>query len=279
MKALIYLFLVTTSLFANEGISQIQKLIAEVGNPVVVFDLDDTLFYSSSRSWVIFKELANSTRFKEEYPKQIAKLGKIELSQIKYSIEDTLRDVGIVDPALIKKILKFWKERFFTNEYVKEDAPVEGGREYVHKLRSLGARIVYLTGRDHSMREGTIESLKSSGFPFDEENSILITKERFDIPDIDYKKGAFEKIANMGTVVAFFENEPKNLNAMIERFKKAVPVFLDIKHSPSPIRPYEKAIWIKDYIFATKKFECAYVDAFYENIDNNPYLGVGLNVC
>ena len=145
--------------------------------------------------------------------------------------------------------MDFWKERFFTNEYVKEDTAVEGGSEYVNKLMNLGATIVYLTGRDDSMREGTIESLMKAGFPYDEISSILITKERFDTPDIDYKKAAFKEIETLGEVVAFFENEPKNLNAMVKYFTNAVAVFLDIKHSPDPTKPDEKAIKIKNYIF------------------------------
>lgn len=279
MKALIYLILVTTSLFAKEKISQIQELIAGEDNPVVIFDLDDTLFYSSSRSLVIFKELANAAHFKKEYPKLSALVGRIKLAQIKYDIKETLKDAGIEDSLFIEETLKFWKERFFTNKYVKEDLPVEGAKEYVHKLKNLGARIVYLTGRDHSMREGTIESLKSSGFPYDGKNSILITKERFSIPDIEYKMAAFKTIEKLGSVVAFFENEPKNLNAMIEHFPKAVPVFLDIKHSPAPVRPSKKAIWIKDYLFTPEKVECVYNDDFYEDIDSELYLGTELSVC
>ncbi len=256
MKVLFLLVIMTKAAFANTRLGKIQQLITTTEKPVVIFDLDDTLFYSSSRTFIIFKELANSDEFQEKYPDQVKKLLKIKQSEIEYSIKETLTNAGITHEEFLNEALDYWKERFFTDEYVKEDTPVEGGREYVHKLKYLGATIVYLTGRDHTMRAGTIESLENSGFPYDAITSILITKERFDIPDIDYKKAAFKKIDKLGNVVAFFENEPKNLNAMIENFPNAVPVFLDIKHSPAPVKPSEKAIKIKNYIFKPVTSTC-----------------------
>lgn len=248
MKALLLLFFISTTVLANETLSRIQAVTAQTHNPVVIFDLDDTLFYSSSRSMIIFKELVESSKFLKKYPEQLLKVAKIQESQIQYSIKETLLNSGITNEDFIKEALTFWKSKFFTNEYVKEDTPVEGGREYVLGLRKLGAKIIYLTGRDNTMRSGTIESLEDSGFPIDGKNSILITKERFDIPDIDYKKSAFRKIEKLGNVIAFFENEPKNLNAMIEYFKDGVAVLLDIKHSPAPVVLNSKTIKVKNYL-------------------------------
>lgn len=240
----------TSTVLASNKLSKIQQFILTTESPVVIFDLDDTLFYSSSRSFIIFRELINSDEFQKNYPAQVKKLLKIKQSQIKYSIKETLISTGINHEGFIERVLDFWKERFFTNAYVKEDTAVVGGSEYVNKLMNLGATIVYLTGRDDSMRDGTIESLMKSGFPYDEISSILITKERFDEPDLEYKKAAFKEIESLGEIVAFFENEPKNLNAMIEYFPNAVPVFLDIKHSPASDEPSEKAIKIKNYIIS-----------------------------
>lgn len=219
-----------------------------LASPVVIFDLDDTLFYSSSRTEVIFKEMAEQVEFKRLYPKEIKLLTQIKQSEIEYSIEDTLVGASITNKEFIKTALEFWKARFFTNSYVKEDSLIEGAKAYVHMLIGLGVKIVYLTGRDHSMRSGTIESLISSGLPYDGKTAILITKENFATPDVEYKKGAFKDIELLGTVVAVFENEPKNLNAMIEYFPEAIAFFLDIKHSSTMVKPSSKAIRIKNYL-------------------------------
>jgi len=248
MKALILLFLISTTALASETLTKIQQVAVKTTNPVVIFDLDDTLFYSSSRSMIIFKELINSPRFKQRYTEQLLKIAQIKESKIQYSIKETFLKSGITDENFINDALIFWKSKFFTNDYVKEDTPVEGGREYVLRLRKLGAKIIYLTGRDNTMRSGTIESLRDSGFPIDGVNSILITKEKFNIPDIDYKKSAFRKIEKIGNVVAFFENEPKNSNAMIEYFQDGIAVLLDIKHSPAPVILNPSAIKVKNYL-------------------------------
>lgn len=219
-----------------------------LASPVAIFDLDDTLFYSSSRTKVIFKEMAEQSEFKRLYPKEIESLTQIKQSEIEYSIEDTLIRASITNKEFIKTTLEFWKARFFTNSYVKEDSIIEGAKAYVHMLKDLGVTIVYLTGRDHSMRSGTIESLISSGLPYDGSTAVLITKEHFETPDVEYKKSAFKDIELLGTVVGVFENEPKNLNAMIEYFPEAIAFFLDIKHSPTTVKPSSKAIRIKNYL-------------------------------
>ena len=51
----------------------------------------------------------------------------------------------------------------------------------------------------------------------------------------------------MGTVIAVFENEPKNLNLMADRFPQAEAVFLDSNHSPNAVPVDARASWIRSY--------------------------------
>ena len=44
-----------------------------------------------------------------------------------------------------------------------------------------------------------------------------------------------------------FENEPANLNAMVEAFPLASAVFLDTIHSPRPDVPSEASQWVGDF--------------------------------
>ncbi|MAZ43912.1 MAG: hypothetical protein CMF48_01855 [Legionellales bacterium] len=57
-----------------------------------------------------------------------------------------------------------------------------------------------------------------------------------------------QRIDDMGCNVALFENEPMNLNFMSDYFYSALPVFLDIKHSPNPTLPYETVYKIKNIL-------------------------------
>ena len=195
------------------------------------------------------QEAANESELQKQYPLQINKLGQIKFDAIEYSIIDTLINLGISNESFINEVQSFWKQRFFSNEYVKKDWPVEGALKYVTDLYFSGATIVHLTGRDDSMREGTLKSLRGRGFPLNHEDgsTILITKEKFEIPDAEYKQAAFKQIERLGEVVAMFENEPKNINLMVDHFKNAIPVFLDIKHSPAPVKPYASIVKIKNF--------------------------------
>ncbi len=248
MKFLLAIILITNA-FAGEKIDHILAKVQNQRAQIVIFDLDDTLFSSSSRTKIIFKEFLENSQVLNTYPNESKKLNMIQEDQIQYSIEETIKNAGINNKNFTRNLLKFWKQRFFENKYVKKDSPILGGKEFVNKLFKKGAQILYLTGRDHSMREGTIESLKDSGFPINNKNAILITKPKFETPDLEYKKEAFQMISQMGHVIAFFENEPKNLNALIDFFGNDTDaVFLNTKHSPSDVTPYENTTSIKNYL-------------------------------
>ena len=249
MKTVIFLILTLASILTHARLDEVIDLAGSKKKPVVILDLDDTLFYSSSRTKIIFNELSQNTYFISKYPSETEILSQIRFEEVQYSIKDTIKAMGISNNSFIDEAEQFWIQRFFTNEYVKDDTPVEGAIKYVNLLFNSGIKIVYLTGRDESMRSGTIESLEKYGFPLNGESALLITKKEFNTPDIEYKKRAFAKIKKMGTVIGFFENEPKNINAMIDFFSsEAIPIFLDIKHSPTNISVNPKAFWVKNYL-------------------------------
>ena len=66
MKTLFLFIIMTSTVLANTKLSKIQQLITSTESPVVIFDLDDTLFYSSSRSFIIFREFINSDELKKK---------------------------------------------------------------------------------------------------------------------------------------------------------------------------------------------------------------------
>ena len=238
--------MVTQVLFA-QSLKDIEKIVKKTKNPVIIFDLDDTLFYSSSRNLVIFQEFIKRKKIKKEFPYEVKQIKKIKRDQIEYRFDQTMNNLEISNVAFISQLKIFWRARFFSNDYVKEDEVIGGSVAYVNKLYNLGAKIVYLTGRNNDMRSGTILSLKENKFPYSK-NAILITKKDKRMNDVIYKKSAFKDIELLGTVVGAFENEPKNLNAMLDYFPESTGFFLDIARKNKDDIPYSYVKWIKDYL-------------------------------
>ena len=219
----------------------------QAAESVVVFDLDDTLIDTRHRTLSILRELAAEPWLAARFPKEAPRLARVTLNQMHYELNDTFAELGLDSPDLLRETTAFWAKRFFTSAYVERDVALPGAVRYVNDLYRAGAKIVYLTGRDEpNMFAGTGENLRRLGFPL-EEDVALILKPNARMSDLEFKAAAIKRIAGLGQVTAFFENEPANLNLMREGFAGATGVFIDTQHSPKPDRPYPGAAWVKDF--------------------------------
>jgi len=215
--------------------------------PIVIFDLDDTLFLSATRKDRILKEFADQDKIKKKYPKFSKMIFRLPHKGGAYTVAQTLKGAGIDDDVFIKLATDFWVKRFFTNEYVTPDLPVPGGVPFVNELLKKGAFIVYLTGRDEvRMKTGTRVSLLMHHYPLGE-NTLLILKPNQKIEDAEFKEKTFETLKSKGRVIAGFENEPLNINLMKKAFPLAKMIFLDTLRSDRPDKPEEGIVWIKNY--------------------------------
>ena len=215
-------------------------------NPVLIFDLDDTLINTRERSLRILKEFANENRIDPEASRRI---GSLQLVDVQYVLEDTLRGLGLTDANLIKTANQYWLTRFFSNDYCAHDQPTRGAASYVTMLVDMGATVVYLTGRDMPrMETGTIENLRNQHFPLDLPRVKLMMKPNKEMDDLQFKKDAFQKISELGVVLAGFENEPANINAMKAQFPDATMVFLDSIHSKKPDTVSDGVFWVRSFL-------------------------------
>lgn len=236
------------SVVHNKILQQIVEVASQGHTPVLLFDIDDTLVHTRERSQRIFREFAQQESIQSQYPDIAQKLLSVKMVEIKYKLNETFRDLGIANANVLKLANAFWLARFFTNEYAALDAPISGAAQFLNKVVKAGAKIVYLTGRDApNMEMGTRSNLKRNFFPHSSENSILLMKPDIKMDDLIFKKDSFSKVAQMGRVIGVFENEPANLNAMMEAFPEAIGVFVETIHSPKPDVPNANAIWIKEY--------------------------------
>ena len=236
-----------TEFYQDSSSEVLSKVVAKVLTvldqkklPIVVFDLDSTLFDVSKRSFEILREWlthSETTSFKETHQH----FSDLKPHELGYALEDvwTLKKVPF-DQAPFDRHLKhakqFWRKRFFSNEYVKHDEPTEGAIAFVKKLYEMGAQIVYLTGRDVPLMSfGTFDQLKQHGLPIEMDRTRLILKPKRHLDDLEFKSQAAKTIQEWGVVVASFENEPKNLIAMANTFgPETLNVFIETVSSDHP---------------------------------------------
>lgn len=197
--------------------------------PVVVFDLDGTLFDNRPRTAAIFRELAVSWRASQ--PEIAARLAAVEVSELAYHVSDSLARMGVVREDLVTEAFAFWRARFFADAHLRHDVEVPGGVAFARGCYDRGATLVYLTGRDLPMMgAGTFASLRDVGFPIGVAGAELVLKPRFEIPDAEFKRAEGPRLARIGAIVASFDNEPENCNLFASHFPDADSVFVDTQH-------------------------------------------------
>lgn len=201
--------------------------------PVNVFDLDATIFECGSRHKAILLEYARTHR--RQHPGLERAVQALEPDKLPYSILEIAKGLGLEGKSITGEMQRFWRDRFFSNEYLKFDHPIAGAVAYVNALSRAGSAIVYLTGREEAlMSAGTHATIAANGFPLRPGKDVVILSHRPGMRDADFKGSAEvrERIAALGTVVGIFDNEPGNVNALQRSFPDAMTVFLDTNHSP-----------------------------------------------
>lgn len=201
------------------------------GNPLVVLDLDGTLFDNGPRTWQLVAEALEEGGFETERKQ----LNDMSNRFLPYLVTDFLTQAGILGEEMVEQVKKYWFERFFTDRYQEYDVPLEGSVAFVKELYEAGATMVYLTGRDvPGMLSGCADSLRANGFPVGLIRTMMILKPDFKTADLSFKTEAASFISQTGTVVAAFDNEPGNCNLFLKSWPDALSVFLNTTCAPNP---------------------------------------------
>lgn len=219
--------------------------VAAAPGSLVVFDLDDTVFSTNDRHLRILREYADLIEDRE--PDAAALLRAIERENLRYQISQTAAEAGVA-AAVVKDLRDFWFARFFQNRYLLEDSAVPGAPAYCAEVLARGGVLVYVTGRDERMREGTEKSFVNRGFPQPDGKAVrLMLKPKFDTPDHAFKSETMTVLTALGRVAASFENEPAHINMFREAFPKGRHFLLETKHSGRPVIPHADVVRIKDF--------------------------------
>lgn len=228
----------------------IEATLAEGELPIVVFDLDSTLFSTAERNLRILHEFAEAHSGDHPILKEI--VATLGLDDMGWNIHESLAKRGVEDEALLEGLKKFWFDRFFTDDYCFTDAPTPGAPEYVSRVHSAGALVYYLSGRHvGGMELGTVRSLKEHGFPYWRGRCAVHLKPSFEMADRAFKDEALDDLRSYrGRVVACFENEPGNANLFHKAFPLALHFLLDTVTSPEPEVPHPDLIVTDDFVLS-----------------------------
>lgn len=238
---------VNQALRLAEVIAVIKERTAGNRSTLAIFDLDGTLFDNRTRTIFILREI--SEKFNEKVPQLSRAFETFQaLSIVDYSLDVTLKRMGVTRPGEKAFIRQEWAKRFFSDEYQKYDMPILGAKAYVDRVHKAGATVIYLTGRDVGrMLVGTTEVLRLYGFPVGVAGTMTIVKKEFEQDDELFKKEVSEYIDRLGEVVAVFENEPANSNILQARFPGAASFFVLTQHRPDAPALSRKVQKIKDF--------------------------------
>lgn len=232
----------------REVFPRIAETLADGALPILLFDLDSTLFETGSRNLRILREFAEAEATRHaQLPALVDRLG---IDDMGWNVGECLTRLGETDANLLQALREFWFARFFTDDYVKTDMPAPGSVDYVNHCHQAGAMIYYLSGRHvGGMETGTVQALTHHGFPFWRGRCAIHLKPSFDMADRAFKDEAVADIRSYkGRVVASFENEPGNANMFLEAFPGALHFLLDTVTSPEPEPPSPELIVIPDFV-------------------------------
>lgn len=216
----------------------------------VIFDLDSTLFCVAPRTQAILRKLGGQREFSERYAEASKILRDVVVLPTDWGIRSVLERHQVTgDLEFFKIVRNFWRDHFFTNHFLDRDEIYPSSVEYVTHLHTLGAEILYLTGRNAgSMKEGTIRMLQRWGFPYFSDSKLYMKPSDVET-DEGYKAKVLQELVRQYDHIWFFENEP----VIIEQVRALVPkvriVFVNSVHSGQAAAPVDLRTIGMSYVF------------------------------
>ncbi len=248
----------TPTSIIDDVLARVKAQAAAGARPVVIFDLDSTLFDNGPRQERIAHEFARDMASHPVLAAEAAKLTAFVSKNTSFSMPGMLASVGVdvesdTGKAVLASYASYWRERFFSNEYVLSDKAYTNAAAVVSRVYHAtdafpeGRRvvIVYLSGRHGEMEEGTRKAIARDRMPAGD-RTALILKHAFAERDEDFKRRAAKSIRAMGRVVAAFDNEPANIAVFVSEFPDAVSVWVRTIDSGRATHPVKGVYTIGD---------------------------------
>jgi len=202
---------------------------------LALFDIDSTLMDTGPRNLAILEAALAAMPELEAAWLGLESEGR-RLSPIPafWNLGEHLRRAGIRDESLLGELMAFWRERFFTDEWLVHDRPYPGVAAFLGGLKAEGFAIAYLTGRHSSgMEAGTRSSFLAHGLPAGD-GELFFFKPSFLMGDLEFKTSVRDRIKGLGSLVLSVDNEPANVNLFHRAFPEALSVWIDTVTAPQP---------------------------------------------
>jgi hypothetical protein len=227
--------------------NKVRSLREQGVTPVIVSDLDETLI---SSSWRRYKSFLDAIPKVCGVPYQVSlcrHFYKIQYEDIwvyarsvkgnEYNAGPLYKKFGVVKPEIQKALLDEMLKVYLSGAHMEDDFAYSGASEYILGLKRLGATVFFVSSRYQSSQGmGTLRSLVSQHMILENEvrsidRKVILRPDG--MSSLEFKKMAFAKIQRLigrthgkAQVVGVLENEPENMNAMIEQWPDAVAGFL-----------------------------------------------------
>jgi len=215
--------------------------------PAAALDLDSTLLVNKPRQARILREYGEA-----QGDRRLAACPPEAI--VSWDLRESARLCGLTQEeaeAAWPAMKEFWRARFFTSEYCKDDTPVAGAREFLDQVLRRGGEILYITGRHQEMSAGTLTSFRRAGFPLpDGERVQLWLKPQLADDDDAWKEICHRRLIDLRGIACAFDNEPTHVNGYKRSFPEAVVVHLDTDHSRRPVEVLPEIPSIHDFVMA-----------------------------
>lgn len=243
---------------AVEVLQIISKQASVSKKPVFVLDLDETVIDSTVRRYLSYRDAIDEVcRKHPQYKMDCLKAASItpnDFGCLTNRYDDrylftSLKGVTEEAYALFRQVAF---PIYLSNRWIADsDSFIPGAARFLRELEKLNGTLFFVSARSiEDQSAGTIESLKRLGLITAGEEWRVFLKPNGEA-SLAFKRRVFTELKLWtqklgGDVVGVFENEPENMNAMVELFPGAVPVFVKGAYfKPEPVRP--EAIQIKDF--------------------------------
>jgi hypothetical protein len=252
------------SFVLDQILPRIQHNQAQNITSILVFDLDETLILTSARKAVALKSTINTTWINNCTPPSHLSFTAAECESLKntlpllsarglnqsqnaYDLSSYLKQLGLTLSAEHESQIKQQAiDLYMQPTEMDLDTEIPGAQRFIQfLLHEPRVKIFYVSSRfKETQQTATLKSLKKLGLLRKKRNTddLLLEPTLFlrnlNQSSIEFKTTAFNAIQNWQThsdVIAVFENEPENMNAMTSIFSQAEAYFMEgafLKNEP-----------------------------------------------
>jgi len=222
----------------DEMLQEISNLTANGQSSLVIFDIDSTLIDTSHRTAAICREFARQTSHLAQFRELCQEIHQwTEWVEVYHPIDFINMHSGVkIRPHSEEEayILKFWKDRFFHEDWLVHDLPYAGGKEFVTECLLRGADVAYLTGRHRDTNlNGTKKWLATHHFPLrqDSPRTRLMLKDHVTTSDVHYKSSGLAHLKAGYGSSWFIENEVELILMALKDHQDVGSILFDSVHS------------------------------------------------